>query len=377
MNTIVNEKKPSRIWQIDFMKIISSIFVVSIHVFMSFRMNRGVLFVESFTRCCVPVFFICNGYFMFGTDKNILKIYKRLFSSIIIPTVLTLAFIEFFEHFILGELTIIQCVKQITPLQIGEFLKTVFLWKIPGTGFYLWYITELIHLYICYPLLKLVCVDEKRINNIRRYCMLIVFIVEITVPTFNEIFHISDGVRWYSPLSDYWYFYVLLGYEFKLYFEKYKANFQSLATGGSLYILGSIITYLLTKYFDVGYNNQFDHLFFNYETINVALSSIGFFLLVYSLGMKWDSLKQLISYFAERTYVLYLIHYPIILIAINYGIRDLLINRLPLVLFYPVFIGLCYAFSMGASVILNLLWRTIKDCMVRFRLLLRLSIKNV
>lgn len=59
-----------RDYQIDLMKIISCIFVVSIHFFMDYRIQINlisyrVLFIENFTKVCVPIFICVVDIFCF------------------------------------------------------------------------------------------------------------------------------------------------------------------------------------------------------------------------------------------------------------------------------------------------------------------------
>ena len=72
-----------RIYSLDLLRIICCIYVIAIHIFMSYRVtdqgiSYNILFVESFIRCCVPIFFMITGFFMFKKQKTLLEVCEYL-----------------------------------------------------------------------------------------------------------------------------------------------------------------------------------------------------------------------------------------------------------------------------------------------------------
>ena len=59
--------------------------------------SYNVLAAESFIRCCVPLFFICSGYFMFRKQKSIREIYGKLTRHILLPTLFVLLILFLFS----------------------------------------------------------------------------------------------------------------------------------------------------------------------------------------------------------------------------------------------------------------------------------------
>lgn len=321
-----------RIYSLDLLRIICCIYVIAIHIFMSYRVtdqgiSYNILFVESFIRCCVPIFFMITGFFMFKKQKTLLEVCEYLFKRIIIPTLLLLAFIQVFSAWLNGTNTLFECILKLNFHYMITFFIMLLGWKMPEPNFWLWYITTLVKIYFFYPLLQRICIDKKEENFVRRSYLVICFLATIFFPTIKQIFMIDIPVYIYTPLPFYAFAYILIGYELSLFYER-RSKLINAGFGVLLYICGSLSTYLCTKYIDIPFNGDFVHLFFNYQMLNVVVSAIGLIIVFLSLELKEKNINRWINILGETTFFVYLIHYPIIFKLSKLGVLDNFILQL-------------------------------------------------
>lgn len=348
-----------RIGQIDAMKLICAFFVVTIHIVMNYRIQDGVIsehviLGESFVRCCVPVFFICSGYFLFSKDRSIKTIYKKLLLSLVLPTLATILFWVVFNDVIENQNTVLGCITNIRLESFLQIFRGLLNWdySMVKNGFYLWFMFALIKIYIAYPVIKLLCVDEPERNKIRRYVMLLLGISEILFPTIEGLTNNNLMLYGYSVFCDYSFLYVFLGYEFYLFFRKNDIRRSWSLYGLCAYIVGSLLTYFASVFIDIPYDGVFNELFFNYNFCFVFISAVGFFM--FFRNMKFSNMKinGIISFLGQRTFILYLIHYIVIRAMACYGIIEIMIWNLPRPVFYVGTVVVAYMAALLIAIIL-------------------------
>ena len=349
-----------RISQIDAMKLICAFFVVTIHIVTDYRIQDGVisehvLLGESFLRCCVPVFFMCSGYFLFSRDHSIKKIYKKLLFGLVLPTLAAILFWFVFNDAIENQNTILGCIKNIRPGSFLQLFRGLLNWdySMVKNGFYLWFMIVLIKIYIAYPVIKLLCVDELGKNKIRRYTMALLGISEILFPTIEGLTNNNLMLYGYSVFCDYSFLYIFLGYELYLFFSRNDIRRSWCLYGLCAYIGGSLLTYLATVFIDIPYDEMFNEMFFDYNSCFILIAAVGFFM--FFRNMKFSNIKinGRISFLGQRTFVLYLIHYMVIRALACYGVMGFLSRNLPRLVFYIGAAVLSYILALAAAVILH------------------------
>lgn len=349
-----------RISQIDAMKLICAFFVVTIHIVTDYRVQDGVisehvLFGESFLRCCVPVFFMCSGYFLFSKDHSIKKIYKKLLFSLVLPTLATILFWFVFNDAIENKNTVFECIKNIRPGAFLQLFRGLLNWdySMANNGFYLWFIIVLIKIYIAYPVIKLLCVDESGRNKIRRYVMLLLGISEILFPTIESLTNNTLMLYGYSIFCDYSFLYIFLGYEFYLIFCKNDIRRSWSLYGLGAYIVGSLLTYFASVFIDIPYDGTFNELFFNYNSCFILVAALGFFMFFRNIKFVNTNISRIISFLGQRALALYLIHYIVIRAMACYGVMGFMNQYLPRPVFYVGAAMLCYVLALAIAVILH------------------------
>lgn len=349
-----------RISQIDAMKLICAFFVVTIHIVTDYRIQDGVisehvLLGESFLRCCVPVFFMCSGYFLFLKDHSIKKIYKKLLFSLVLPTLAAILFWFVFNDAIENQNTVLGCIKNIRPESFLQLFRGLLNWdySMVKNGFYLWFMIALIKIYIAYPVIKLLCVDEPGKNKIRRYTMLLLGISEILFPTIEGLTNNNLMLYGYSVFCDYSFLYIFLGYELYLFFRKNDIRRSWCLYGLCAYIGGSLLTYFATVFIDIPYDGMFNQLFFDYNSCFILIAAVGFFMFFRNMKFSNIQINGMISFLGQRTFVLYLVHYMVIRTMACHGVMGFMSQNLPRPVFYAGMAVLCYVLSLIAAVILH------------------------
>lgn len=349
-----------RISQIDAMKLICAFFVVTIHIVTDYRIQDGVisehvLLGESFLRCSVPVFFMCSGYFLFSKDHSIKKIYKKLLFSLVLPTLAAILFWVVFNDAIENQNTVLGCIKNIRPESFFQLFRGLLNWdySMVKNGFYLWFMIALIKIYIAYPVIKLVCVDESGRNRIRRYVMLLLGISEILFPTIEGLTNNNLMLYGYSVFYDYSFLYIFLGYELYLFFSKNDIRRSWCLYGLGAYIGGSLLTYFATVFIDIPYDGMFNEMLFNYNSCFIFIAAVGFFMLFRNIKFENMKMNRVVSFLGQRTFALYLVHYMVIRAMACYGALGFMSLKLPRPVFYVGAAVLCYMLSLTVAVILH------------------------
>lgn len=366
--------KTKRIAQIDIMKLLCALFVVTIHIMTDYRIqengiSQNVLLMESFLRCSVPVFFMCSGYFLFVKDNSIKQTYKKMIKTLVFPTLLIMLIWYIFNDAVENQNTVMGCMSVIDFGTFVQLLNGIINWdlSIIKNGFYLWFMISLIKIYIAYPILKLICVEEAKQTKIRRYCLGIGILAEILLPSIENLTQNTFFIYGYSIFGDYSFVYVLLGYEMYLIFSKTGIKLRRSAYGLLAYISGSIITYLETMYIDVGADGNFKGWFFEYNQIGVFISAVGFFILIRNLNIRNEKICDILAFFGKRTFSVYLVHYFVIRGLTCHGIMEAWKQIMPRAVFYFFSSITCYMFSMMISIIPYCIFYILKRSKLKLR----------
>lgn len=345
---------------IQLLRIIACVFVISTHTLMNFRVqegviNYGVLLADSFTRCCVPIFLLLSGMYMFR-GKRCKAVAKSVVLRIALPLFAVCVLLQVLGPFLTENRMVLG------PVNLGAIASAFLTFsEAPiSNGFYLWYLFAMLIVYCWYPLLRHVCVDEKKANNTRLYLLALGFFVTAVSPTLLSVVPSLQGK--YSipnPLGLYEVFLVVLGYELgRRYAAGGQRKWPFRLAGFALFVVGALLTYFLTVYVDIAADRQFDHLFFTYETVGPTVSAVGLILTFAHLDIKKKSVRRVISFIGDRTYVMYLVHWPIMLKLDYSGFSFLLRSRYP-TLFFPAYILLVFIASAFLSSLVSAIGKAI------------------
>jgi surface polysaccharide O-acyltransferase-like enzyme len=331
----------------DVLKLIASFAVVMLHVSAQHWFYaklktpewRAFNLYDGSVRFAVPLFVMISGALFLSEDRPIKKLYGKYILRIVTAFLfwsILYAAISYFQGTSLTE-------------AIKEAIKG---------HYHLWYLYMIVGLYMIVPFLRPV-VQNK---TLLRYFLILSFLVGIVVPPAVAILAVFrpnsatfaqsvwDQTYLYLPFG--YSFYFVLGYRLKgIAFTK-----RTTVVSAVLVIAGIAATILLTQW--INYHMlQFNlkHkivLFYQNQTVNVAMTAGGVFLLGQQLvrrpcsarGQKW------LTVLSGSTFGVYLVH-PILIEAIRMiGLDTVTFNPY---LSVPVITILVFLSSLLVSLILN------------------------
>ncbi len=346
-------------FSIELLRIICSIMVIAIHTVMNFRVVDGViaydvLFFETFLRSSVPVFFMITGFLIFKSKKSSSALLKQLFFKVVIPTLIMLLLLQWFDGFLNSKSSFLDNLLSLRIDFEDLFYHISNYSSNSKNGFYLWYVFSLIFVYLWIPLLRFICIDEVKANRTRHALEWLCFISTIIVPTLLAIFPKWWPIHIPTVLPDQYLLYFLLGFEFRLLFDKNPNFFKQKKTkiiSLGVYIIASLVGILFAVNFDIAVNKELLSIFYRYEMLNVFVQSLALFTLFLGISIKNETIKKVIKFTGNKCFYIYLVHWPIMLKFLSNGSAGRWQESLGFI-FYPLFIfGVFLASLLVATII--------------------------
>ena len=249
-------------------------------------------FIDSFSRFCVPVFVMISGALLLGSKDSLFHFLNKRIKRILIPfifwSVIYFLWRIYWEN--------ISLEKE----HLMEFLK-ISIRK--GSSYHLWYLYMIIGLYFFIPIVK-PWIQNANKKEIKFFLLL--WMVTLILPLFTASYFPQIELIYFSKYVGY----LILGY----YLDRYIIiNSKSTWLSVLCIIVGGMFTFMFTQLSSVE-NNKFISLYYNYDTINVALLSTGIFV----LGKKMQfSHNRIMTSLDKNSFGIYFIH-PILLALFIY-----------------------------------------------------------
>ena len=333
------QKQNNRIFYIELLRVISMIAVVVLHT-ASAKINsieigsldwQVLIFFDSATRWCVPVFVMISGILFLNPKKEITieKIYKKYITRLLI--------ILFAWNFLYA---IFSCFID-HAFSIQTFVSNLLLGPV-----HMWFLYMLIGIYMLIPFLRKIATDEKLLKY-----FLILWFVFSTISNIAKITGLSIIT---DILEDKMYInfvigfsgYFLLGYFLST--RNYKSKY-AVIVGIICLIINFIGTYLLSIGHDVTNQSLYANL-----SPNIILMSISVFILCKNVYSKSENInarfKSVTSILSKYSLGIYVIHFWV-LNALSMFKIDVL--ALPPVINVILISILVFALSLLATFILS------------------------
>lgn len=309
--------KKHRIYYLDMLRIIATLAVIIIHVSsqsLFYLKNvhtfiwQSLNFWDSMSRWSVPVFVMISGA-LFLDPSRLIKI-KTLFTKNIWRIVCA----TIFWHIFYALYTFI-----FESHSLSVAIKLI----IRGYS-HLWFLHMIIGLYLLVPLLRKITENTR----LTRYFLILAAIFSIIIPTFFGVYRsivhyqiipaiVKSIMRSLINLNNSFYF------SFTLYFSTYfvagyylnhiEINKVWQLIIYLLAILGFVVTFVGTNYLSLRFNKRILP-FYDYMSLNVALSSVGVFAFFKELSKKinWNKNSKAVTCMtalSTLTFGIYLIHF--------------------------------------------------------------------
>jgi len=320
METLLT-KPPVRNAGLDILRVLACYMVVQIHTgeFFYISTEGGVLngpgafwvsLYNSLFRCCVPLFVLISGYFLFPVKDDLRTFFRKKTSRVLYPFLIWCIIYAIYQ-FLMGKADLTAALTNILHIPVNY-----------GTQIgHLWYVYMLLGIYLFAPLISPWLQTASK-RNIEFY--LVLWAVAMSMPYIHLVFPEIWGECGWNNTPMLYYFsgflgYAILGFYMKrFYAQKGKWDF-------SLGLILILIGYLITVY---GFSTRLDtaktikelELTWAFESINVAMMTLGFFLVIKNLTFKnHDSwFAKLIEDVSLKSYGIYLLH--IIILNTAYGL---------------------------------------------------------
>ena len=266
---------------------------------------------NSLFRSCVPLFVMISGAFLFPV-RNEGAFFRKRFSRVLAPFVAWCAIYAFYFYW-----------QGTTTLQ-GALLDILKITVNFGTDVgHLWFVYMLLGIYLIAPVLSpwVECASRRSMER-----FLALWAVSLTIPYIHLIFPEIWGEAFWNSTPMLYYFTGYIGYAIAgAYFRRF--HMQPSRTL-SLTAIGLILSgYAITA---LGFLHRLStekalpklELTWGYETINVAMMTVGLFLLFKDIQpLKSDSAPwKLIRNISQKSYGMYLAH--IIVLNAVYGLLN-------------------------------------------------------
>ncbi|EOX3278247.1 acyltransferase [Escherichia coli] len=282
---------------VDLIRICAIFSVIIIHTcsvpFKSYSENF-IIFgsISSFTRWCVPVFFMLTGALLITKEEPISVFFKKRATKIIIPLIawsyIYIVFAKFFSH--------------LDPLHANPsvFTNPLLLLKYPAY-FHLWFLYAIVSVYIAIPFLRSAFSNYN--NTIALYVVALWFVSTSMIPYLN-----ASGIPTpslylikFNIIADY----VGMGLLGLLLIKN--INRFSFTLSIAIFVFGFISTAYLTLISSI---DKASELYQGYTSPNVIIMSVGAFLVIYKIGERLanNNLCKLIKLLGGLSFGIYLSH---------------------------------------------------------------------
>ena len=308
INEITEKKEKKRYFGIDLIRVIACYLVLLTHAGETFYMGDGFVTLiksdkniwagvsNSLSRVCVPLFVMISGYLLLPMKTDYITFLKRRFTRIFCPFLFFCILYDLF-YYIRGDID----------------LKTMFI-NIPkilinyGTEVgHLWYMYMAMGIYLFIPIISPWIKTAKKEDF---YYYFIIWTISLFDVYMHYIYPEIWGEAYWNNTSLFQSFignfgYAVLGAFIKIHLKEYNLYI----TGIILYIVGAGITMLGFIYKrEKAKDCKEVEMTLHFNTINVAMSTFGIFLLLRKIEIKNKYICNIVNDIALKSFGIYLVH---------------------------------------------------------------------
>lgn len=291
-------------------------------------------FYESVCRCCVPLFVMLTGSFLLPQVTTLGQFLKKRLSRILLP------FVFWSIVYIVFNLALkIKNGDPTTIYQLGPWFSTQIL---EGAEFHLWYVYMIAGLYLFIPILQpwVKIASNKTLLYFIGLC-----IVSLTLKQFNIPSTITSiDLRYFGGYIGF----LVMGYYLS---ERVVITARRLHIAIAFFVIGFAVTFIGT-YILSNRVQFFNDALYNYLTLNVALLSIGAFVIIKSIqtsgqGTIVNNIRNIMSKYG---FSIYLCHPLILILMTHFNIDYKVVNP---VIGIPLTVVVCLVISCSVVYVLS------------------------
>lgn len=304
---------------IELARIVGCLMVVCLHICTWYTSGNEVisnaLLIRSFLNDGVPIFWYIMGFYLFAhPDASNYKRFIKALRSLVLPAFGVMLFAQIWQDWILdgsGKVDFFSCLDMHS-FDGYNLFGNLLQWKSDMTfGGHFWYVFSYMEVLLWVPLLKYVCVNEKKANRCRQYIMLLT-ILFVICRDINNITTLSICGNIYtiriptiiSPTI----LYVLIGYEVSQHIVFIQNNAKWARWIGVVCFAGfNFMKFLVSDHMlNIKLSNTY---FTGIGSVLDYLASLAIFTSILSLPIKHGGfVERGIQHLASGTLGVYLIH---------------------------------------------------------------------
>ncbi len=329
---------------IEFIRVFAIFMVVAIHVsniyinnfakISGFAFNTAVVY-NSFSRICVPLFFMVSGIFLIKQEFHLKSYCSRVLKFTALLAVWSVIYFLHNNDFRLDNL--------------GKSAANSLL-NANETSRHLWFMYAIIGIYIALPFIQNMCKNMSR--TLENLFLILWFafsgLIVIGVPLIRWITKTDVDITYPIPIinSAYYLGYFIIGH---ILYERFKdtiANRKKNLLCIGTYLASTLISILVTCLVTAQTNEVYDPMTW-YRSIFIALAACAIFILIIINKQKFGS--EIILTFSNRSFGIYLIH----MLFLNYITDNINIIEFNPAFTIPLLTLIVYALSFISSFILS------------------------
>ena len=280
---------------ISYLRVIATVFVIGIHACTGFLNHfdakgfnwQYANWINSATRCAVPIFVMISGALLLSKDENTLTFYKKRIPKLLYPfafwTILYL--IYYFYRY-----------TNFHTLPIEKILKISQDKILHGSNAHLWYLYMIIGLYLAIPYLRKIIL-QCTIKEIEIF--LIIWFVSMFI--MNKFYYPYTAKLDFTFFSGY-IGYLVFGYYLSV--KSFKWKKWQLLFG---YIALTIFTAFLTYSWSLD-DNKYNPHWYNYVFPNTALTAGCLFLFMKQIIRQNEDIPNWLKVIDNYSFGIYLVH---------------------------------------------------------------------
>lgn len=247
---------------------------------------------DSFVRFCVPVFVMLTGVLMLSRTYELSEFLKKRFSRIVLPFL--------FWSFVYAMFALNDNISGGHEMSFWEIIEWVIHLLLNGSSYHLWYIYMIIGIYLLVPILSK-WIQNATEKEILYFILIWIFTLFINQPVLC-IFRINIDLTYFSGFIGY----LVLGYYLSIKSFSFPKRIINV-TAVFLVFIGVSIT-IFGTYFLSHDSNSFEEYFYNYNTLNILMVSVGLFLFFKNLEITNSIVVQISNFISKYSYGIYLVH---------------------------------------------------------------------
>ena len=329
---------------IEFIRIFAVLMTIVIHVSNNYirgfeEISRSSFLISvilnSFSRICVPLFFMIGGIFAIPKEYSGKKYLARIIKFIIILVLWSVIYFLTRNGFAIKEMP-------------KAFINSIF--NADETSRHLWYMYPLIGIYIALPFIQNMCKNLKYQHENLFLGLWLCFsgLSFIFLPAARAILKTDIELSYPIPFinSAYYLGYFISGHILYKRFGNVGFSKSKNIICILVYILASVITTILAYFISVKNNDFFDAALW-YRGILIIIASFAIFILIAANEQKFKA--EIICKLSKHTFGIYLVHIVFLDIIKKY------INILTLspIIAIPLITALLYICSLVTCIILS------------------------